>query len=153
MTCSLGWFLALTGMTCQIAWAQASQNVCQWHEIKRPKFWATFSFPECHDMECARLVRRKRAVHSRLSEMPHRGAARGFLPRNIIVTAKASNLAIRSIAVFDVASLVSSLSIASVGLSIGRLVNLRWGPCDLTLVSQSPSGSSFLPSFLPSFLL
>jgi hypothetical protein len=49
----------------------------------------------------------------------------GFLPGNVIVTAKASNLAIRRMAVFDVASLISSLSIGGVGLNVGRLLNLR----------------------------
>ena len=49
----------------------------------------------------------------------------GFLPGNIIVTAKATNLAIRRMAVMDVASLLSRQSIAGAGLSLGRLLNLR----------------------------
>lgn len=49
----------------------------------------------------------------------------GFLPGNIIVTAKASNLAIRRMSVFDVASLLGRQSIAGAGLSLGRLLNLR----------------------------
>ena len=50
----------------------------------------------------------------------------GFLPGNIIVTAKASNLSLRRLAICDVASLVSRASVAASGLSGGRLVNLRY---------------------------
>jgi len=49
----------------------------------------------------------------------------GFLPGNIILTAKASNLAIRRMSVMDVASLLGRQSIAGAGLSLGRLLNLR----------------------------
>lgn len=49
----------------------------------------------------------------------------GFLPGNIILTAKASNLAIRRMSVLDVASLLGRQSIAGAGLSLGRLLNLR----------------------------
>ena len=48
-----------------------------------------------------------------------------FLLENIIVTAKASNLSICHMAIFDVMSLISHMSIASSGLSVGHLVNLR----------------------------
>ena len=49
----------------------------------------------------------------------------GFQPGNIIVTAKATNLALRRMAICDVASLVSQVSVAGSGLAVGRLVNLR----------------------------
>lgn len=49
----------------------------------------------------------------------------GFLPGNIVVTAKASNLSIRRMTVCDVASLVSRVAIAGSGLSVGHLSNLR----------------------------
>lgn len=49
----------------------------------------------------------------------------GFVPGNIIVTAKASNLSLRRLAILDVASLVGLASIAGAGLSLGRLLNLR----------------------------
>ena len=44
----------------------------------------------------------------------------GFLPGNIL-TAKASNLAIRRMSVMGVASLLGRQSIARAGLSLGRL--------------------------------
>ena len=50
----------------------------------------------------------------------------GFRPGNIIVTSKATNLALRRMAVCDVASLTSRASIAGSGLATGRLVNLRY---------------------------
>ncbi len=50
----------------------------------------------------------------------------GFLPGNIIVSAKASNLCLRRLSVCDVASLVSRLSVSGVGLSYARLLNLRY---------------------------
>lgn len=50
----------------------------------------------------------------------------GFLPGNVIVTSKATNLSLRRMAVQDVASLVSKISISSSGLSAGQLVNLRF---------------------------
>ena len=49
----------------------------------------------------------------------------GFLPGNVIVTARASNMSLRRMAVCDIASLVSQISIANSGLSCGRLLNLR----------------------------
>ena len=49
----------------------------------------------------------------------------GFLPGNVIVAAQASNMAIRRMAICDVASLVSRMSIENSGLSIGCLLNLR----------------------------
>lgn len=50
----------------------------------------------------------------------------GFLPGNVIVTAAATNHCLRRLAVCDVASLISKCSVAGVGLSYARLVNLRY---------------------------
>jgi len=49
----------------------------------------------------------------------------GFLPGNVIVAAQASNMAIRRMAICDVASLTSRMSLENSGLSVGRLLNLR----------------------------
>ncbi|KAJ7385995.1 hypothetical protein OS493_012328 [Desmophyllum pertusum] len=53
-------------------------------------------------------------------------AHRGFLPGNIVVMARASNLSIRRMAICDVVSLVSHAAIADSGLTVGRLANLRY---------------------------
>ena len=50
----------------------------------------------------------------------------GFLPGNITVAAKASNLTLRRLAVCDVACLVSRAATAGAGLSQARLLNLRY---------------------------
>lgn len=50
----------------------------------------------------------------------------GFLPGNVIVSAAASNLCLRRMAVCDVASLVGQLSVAGVGLNYASLLNLRY---------------------------
>lgn len=49
----------------------------------------------------------------------------GFLPGNIIVAAKATNMSLRRMAICDVASLVSHTSVAGTGLTVGQLSNLR----------------------------
>ena len=48
----------------------------------------------------------------------------GFQPGNIILTTKANNLALRRMAICDVASLVSQVSVAGSGLAVGCLINL-----------------------------
>ena len=58
----------------------------------------------------------------KLVQAPHGG----FVPGNIIVSSKATNLSIRRMAICDVASLVSRVCIEGVGLSVGRLTNLRY---------------------------
>ena len=50
----------------------------------------------------------------------------GFLPGNITVTAKATNLTLRRLAVCDVACLVSRATTSGAGLSRARLLNLRY---------------------------
>jgi len=50
----------------------------------------------------------------------------GFIPGNITVGAKASNLSLRRLAVCDVACLVSRGTISGTGLSKARLLNLRY---------------------------
>lgn len=50
----------------------------------------------------------------------------GFLPGNVTVTAKATNLTLRRLAVCDVACLVSRGTTAGSGLSRARLLNLRY---------------------------
>ena len=50
----------------------------------------------------------------------------GFLPGNITVTAKATNLTLRRLAVCDVACLVSCATTSGAGLSRARLLNLRY---------------------------
>lgn len=49
----------------------------------------------------------------------------GFLPGNVIVSSQASNLAIRRMAICDVASLASKCWLNCAGLSLSRLLNLR----------------------------
>lgn len=49
----------------------------------------------------------------------------GFLPGNIIVAAKATNMSLRRMAICDVASLVSHTSVAGTGLTVSQLSNLR----------------------------
>ena len=50
----------------------------------------------------------------------------GFLPGNVICTAKATNQAIRRIATEDIACLVSRESIAGAGFTMANLVNCRY---------------------------
>ena len=50
----------------------------------------------------------------------------GFLPGNITVTSKASNLSLRRLAICDVAAIVSKQCISGAGLSRARLLNLRY---------------------------
>ena len=50
----------------------------------------------------------------------------GFLPANITITSKASNLSLRRLAICDVAALVSRQCISGAGLSMARLLNLRY---------------------------
>ncbi|KAJ7393632.1 hypothetical protein OS493_006619 [Desmophyllum pertusum] len=66
----------------------------------------------------------------------------GFLPGNIVVTAKASNLSIRRMTVCDVASLVSRVAIAGSGLSVGHLSNLRYA------AARYRRCGSYLPDYL-----
>ncbi|KAL9977891.1 hypothetical protein ACROYT_G015351 [Oculina patagonica] len=66
----------------------------------------------------------------------------GFVPGNIIVTAKASNLSLRRLAILDVASLVGLASIAGAGLSLGRLLNLRYAAV------RYQKSQSYLPHYL-----
>ena len=62
----------------------------------------------------------------------------GFLPGNMTVSAKASNLTLRRLAVCDVASLVSRVSTAGAGLSLARLINLRYAAISYRRGSYSP---------------
>ena len=57
----------------------------------------------------------------------------GFLPGNVTVTSKASNLSMRRLANCDVAASVSRQCISGAGLSKARLLNL--GYAVLTLLS------------------
>ena len=50
----------------------------------------------------------------------------GFLPGNVTVTSKASNLSLRRLALCDVAAIVSRQSISSASLRRARLLNLRY---------------------------
>ena len=50
----------------------------------------------------------------------------GFLPGNITITSKASNLSLRRLAICDVAAIVSRQCISGAGLSMARLLNLRY---------------------------
>ena len=49
----------------------------------------------------------------------------GFLPGNIIACAKASNLCIRRLGIFDIASTVPKHAIEGVGLSLAKLLTCR----------------------------
>ena len=62
----------------------------------------------------------------------------GFVPGNITVSSRASNLALRRVAVCDVASLVSKRWLDSVGLSFSRLLNLRHAAIRYTRGSYLP---------------
>ena len=70
----------------------------------------------------------------------------GFLPGNITVSAKASNLTLRRLAVCDVACLVSQATTAGSGLSRARLLNLRYA-------AISYQGGSFCPQYLASAMV
>ena len=50
----------------------------------------------------------------------------GFLPGNITITSKASNLSLRRLTICDVAAVVSRQCISGAGLSMARLLNLRY---------------------------
>ena len=50
----------------------------------------------------------------------------GFLPGNVTVTSKASNLSLRWLSLCDVAAIVSRQSISSAGLRSARLLDLRY---------------------------
>lgn len=65
----------------------------------------------------------------------------GFLPGNVIVSAQASNLALRRLAVCDVASLASKNWLVAGGLSLSRLLNLRHAALKYT-------SGSYLPQYL-----
>ena len=62
----------------------------------------------------------------------------GFLPGNITVTSMATNLTLRRLAVFDVASLVSRMSTSGSGLSFARLLNLRYAAVKYKSTTYSP---------------
>lgn len=51
----------------------------------------------------------------------------GILPGNIIIAAKASNNTLRRMAVEDVACIISRTAITGAGLTLARLLNLRYG--------------------------
>ena len=70
----------------------------------------------------------------------------GFLPGNITVSAKASNLTLRRLAVCDVACLVSQATTAGSGLSRARLLNLRYA-------AISYQSGSFCPQYLASAMV
>lgn len=70
----------------------------------------------------------------------------GFLPGNITVTAKASNLTLRRLAVCDVACLVSRATTAGAGLSRARLLNLRYA-------AVSYHRGSYCPQYLASAMV
>ena len=67
----------------------------------------------------------------------------GFLPGNITVSAKASNLTLRRLAGCDVACLVSQATTAGSGLNRARLLNLRYA-------AISYQSGSFCPQYLAS---
>lgn len=62
----------------------------------------------------------------------------GFLPGNITVAAKASNLTLRRLAVCDVACLISNAATVGAGLSKARLINLRYAAIRYHRVSSCP---------------
>ena len=70
----------------------------------------------------------------------------GFLPGNITVSAKTSNLTLRRLAVCDVACLVSQATTAGSGLSRARLLNLRYA-------AISYQSGSFCPQYLASAMV
>ena len=70
----------------------------------------------------------------------------GFLPGNITVCAKATNLTLRRLAVCDVACLVSKQTTEGAGLSRARLLNLRYA-------ALSYHRGSFCPQYLASAMV
>ena len=50
----------------------------------------------------------------------------GFLPGNIIACSRATNLCLRRLALSDVAANISQQAIEGVGLSLSKLLNLRY---------------------------
>lgn len=65
----------------------------------------------------------------------------GFLPGNVVLTAQATNRCLRRLAVCDVACLVSKCSVAGVGLSYSRLLNLRYAAIKYR-------GGHYMPNYL-----
>lgn len=70
----------------------------------------------------------------------------GFLPGNITVTAKATNLTLRRLAVCDVVCLVSRATTSGVGLSQARLLNLLYA-------AVRYYWGAFCPQYLPSAMV
>lgn len=63
----------------------------------------------------------------------------GLLEGNVIVAAKATNMALRRLAIEDVACLVSRTAITGAGLTLAMVINLRYGALRYANCSYRPN--------------
>lgn len=63
----------------------------------------------------------------------------GLLEGNIIIAAKATNMALRRLAIEDVACLISKTAISGAGLTLARVINLRYGALRYRNCSYRPN--------------